>query len=99
MFNEDKEYVGLTVGKVTSLYDEVRDAILEDNVPVQDALRVITLNPAVALKLNNKGRITKGMDADLVILDEDTLEINTVIAMGKTMIENKKIKVYGTFEK
>ena len=99
MFNEKKEYIGLSVGKVATLFQEVRDAILKDNVPMEDALRVITSNPASVLKLRNKGRILKGMDADLVILDEGTLEIDTVIAKGITMIENKKIKVYGTFEK
>ena len=98
MFNEKKEYVGLRVGKVATLFEEVRDAILKDNVPMEDAIRVITSNPATNLKLSNKGRIATGMDADLVILDEGTLEIDTVIAMGITMIENKKIMVYGTFE-
>jgi beta-aspartyl-dipeptidase (metallo-type) len=98
MFNEKKELVGLRVGKVSTLFEEVRDAILKDNVPMEDAIRVITSNPATNLKLSNKGRIAPGMDADLVILDEGSLEIATVIAMGITMIENKKIKVYGTFE-
>jgi beta-aspartyl-dipeptidase (metallo-type) len=99
MFNEKKEYVGLRVGKVTTLFEEVRDAIFKENVPMEDALRVITSNPAATLKLRNKGQIAKGMDADLVILDEGTLEIDTVISKGITMIENKKIKIYGTFEK
>ena len=98
MFNEKKECIGLRVGKVVTLFEEVRDAILVDNVPIEDALRVITANPADALKLRNKGRIEKGMDADLVILDEETLEIDTVMAKGILMIENKRIKVYGTFE-
>lgn len=98
MFNEKKECIGLRVGKVVTLFEEVRDAILKDNVKMEDALRVITSNPAAALKLKNKGRIAKGMDADLVILDEGTLEIDTVIAKGIIMIENKRIKVYGTFE-
>lgn len=98
MFNEKKECIGLRVGKVVTLFQEVRDAILKDDVKMEDALRVITSNPADALKLRNKGRIAKGMDADLVILQGGTLEIDTVIAKGITMIENKKIKVYGTFE-
>ena len=98
MFNEKKEYIGLRVGKVDTLFEEVRDAILVDNVPIQDALRVITSNPADNLQLRNKGRISKGMDADLVILDEGTLKIDSVISLGITMIENKVIVVYGTFE-
>ena len=98
MFNEKKELSGLRVGKVTTLFEEVKDAILIDKVPMQDALRVITSNPATNLKLKNKGRIATGLDADLVILDEGTLEIDTVIALGITMIEHKEIIVYGTFE-
>jgi beta-aspartyl-dipeptidase (metallo-type) len=98
LFNEKKELVGLRVGKVGTLFEEVRDAILKDNVPMEDAIRVITSNPATNLKLSNKGRIATGMDADLVILDEGTLDIDSVIAMGRTMIANKKIMVYGTFE-
>ena len=98
MFNEKKEYVGLRVGKVATLFEEVRDAILKDNVPMEDALKVITSNPATALKLSNKGGIAKGMDADLVILEATTLEIQSVIAKGIMMIKDKKIKVYGTFE-
>jgi beta-aspartyl-dipeptidase (metallo-type) len=98
MFNEKKEYVGLRVGKVATLFEEVRDAILKDNVPMEDALKVITSNPATALKLRDKGRIAKGMDADLVILEETTLEIHSVIAKGIVMIKDNKIKVYGTFQ-
>lgn len=98
VFNNKKEFVGLEVGKVTSLYNEVRNGIINENIPIEKALRVITSNPAELLKLNNKGRIQIGYDADMVILDEDTLEINTVIAKGQIMVENKKVKKYGTFE-
>lgn len=98
MFNDKKEFVGLGIGKVTSLYNEVRDGIINDKIPIEKALKVITSNPADLLKLKNKGRIQKGYDADIVLLDEETLEINTVIAKGRTMVENKEIKVLGTFE-
>ena len=98
MFNDKKEYIGLRVGKVETLFQEVRAAVLEENVPLQEALKVITLNPATALKLKNKGRLAEGMDADLVILEDNTLEINSVIAKGTTMVDNKKVMVYGTFE-
>lgn len=99
IFNDKKEFIGLGIGKVTSLYNEVRDGIINENIPVEKALKVITSNPAGILKLKNKGRIQKGYDADLVILDEETLELNTVIAKGQIMVENKQLKVYGTFEK
>lgn len=97
IFNDKKEFMGLGIGKVTSLFSEVRDAVLIDGVPLEKALRVITTNPAAILKLKGKGSLAKGYDADLVLLDESTLNIDTVVAKGRTMILNKEIKVYGTF--
>lgn len=99
IFNENKEFVGLGVGKVESLYQEVRDSVLIENIPLEKAIKTITSNPAAILKLKGKGRIAKGYDADLCLLDETTLEIDTVLAKGKIMIRNKEIKAYGTFEK
>lgn len=98
MFNEKKEFVGLKVGKVTSLFQEVRDAVLDEHLPLEKVLKTITSNPATLLKLKGKGRIKEGYDADLVLLDEKHLIVDTVIAKGQIMIENKKIKVFGTFE-
>lgn len=98
-FNERKELVGLSVGKVESLFGEVRDAVLLEKVPLEKALKTITSNPAAILKLKDKGRIEKGFAADLCLLDEDSLEIDTVIAKGRIMIQEKQIKVLGTFEK
>lgn len=98
LFDEKGEFVGLGVGKVTSLFDAVRNSVRKENIPVETALKVVTSNPARNLKLHNKGRIEIGKDADLVLLDQD-LEIDTVIARGQIMVENKEIKVKGTFEK
>ncbi|EOC99249.1 beta-aspartyl-peptidase [Caldisalinibacter kiritimatiensis] len=97
-FNEDGEYIGLQVGKVTSLYEAVRAGILEDGLKIEDAIKVITSNPANILKLHNKGYIKENKDADIVLLDKDDLSIDTVIALGKVMIRNKQVFVKGTFE-
>ena len=99
IFNERKEFVKLGVGKVTSLFNEVRDAVLVEGVPMEKALKAITSNPAAILKLKGKGRIGKHFDADLCLLEEGTLDINTVIAKGKVMMKDKKVLVYGTFER
>ena len=50
------------------------------------------------MKLKGKGRVEKGFDADLCILDANTLDIDTVIAKGKMMSSAKMPIVYGTFE-
>lgn len=98
-FNEMGEYVGLQVGKIESLYQEVRDAIIIEDIGMHDAIRVITSNPADILKLSTKGYIEEGRDGDLVILDKDDFNINTVIAMGRIMIKDKGVVVKGAFEK
>jgi len=97
-FDNKGKYVGLGIGKVTSLYKEIRDAIIDEGVAIEDAIRVITSNPADILKLNRKGYIKEDMDGDVVILNKDDLNISSVIAKGKVMILDGKIKVRGTFE-
>ncbi|MCP8968966.1 beta-aspartyl-peptidase [Ectobacillus ponti] len=97
-FHADGEFAGLQVGKVSSLYKEVRDAVLEEGIPLETALQVITSNPAAVLKLPQKGAVQAGKDADLVLLKRDTLEIHTVIAKGNIMVECGQPMVKGMFE-
>lgn len=97
-FNKEGEYLGLQVGKVSSLFHEVRDAVIDENIPLEIALKVITSNPAQVLKLRQKGMVETGYDADIVLLNEETLQIDTVIAHGKSMVEGGKTLVKGTFE-
>ena len=98
IFNEKKEYVGIGIGKSTCLLKSIKDAVFNANIPLETAIRAITSNPAKVLKLKNKGRIEKGLDSDLCMLDKDTLDIDTVIAKGNIMIQNKEVLVYGNFE-
>ncbi|MCG1022607.1 beta-aspartyl-peptidase [Sutcliffiella horikoshii] len=97
-FDEDGEFIGLQLGRVTSLYKEVREAIVEQGVEPANAFKVITENPAKILRLSSKGTIDVGKDADLVLLDESTFEIESVMALGRKMLWNKKLLEKGTFE-
>ncbi len=97
MFNEKKEFVGLGVGKSTCLIKAIKECIFKEEIPLEIAIRAITSNPAKILKLNKKGKIEVNMDADLCLLDEN-LNVDTVIAKGKIMVENKKAVVFGMFE-
>lgn len=99
VFAADGTFLGLGVGKVSSLYREFRDAVQQDGVSLSDALKPVTRNPAFLLKLENKGRIREGADADLVMADADSLEIDTVIARGTVMISGKQVLKKGTFER
>lgn len=91
------QFIGLGVGKVTSLYNELIASVRNQNIPLSQALLPVTSNPAQLLKLKGKGCITEGNDADMVILNND-LSIHSVFCKGKTMIENGEIIIKGTFE-
>ncbi len=98
IFNEKKEFVGIGVGKSTCLLKSIKDAVFTENLPLETVIRAVTSNPAKVLKLKNKGKIQRDMDADLCLLDESTLDIDTVIAKGRIMVQNKQPVVFGTFE-
>jgi beta-aspartyl-dipeptidase (metallo-type) len=97
IFNEKKEYIGIGIGKSTSLIKAIKECVFKEDIPLEIAIRAITSNPARILKLNKKGNIDINMDADLCLLDEN-LDVDTVIAKGRVMVQNKKPVVYGTFE-
>ena len=98
IFGKDGAFLGLGVGRVTSLYREVRDAILTEGVEISKALKTVTANPADLLKLTGKGRIAPGKDADLVLVDRDSLHIHTVLAKGRLMVKEGAAAQKGTFE-
>ena len=98
-FDGEGKLIGLGIGSVKSLYKEVRDAVLVEGVALEEAIKVITSNVADHLKLKNKGRISVEKDADLVIVDSETLEITGVIAKGKELISGGNTLIKGTFEK
>ena len=60
----------------------VRVAVKEADIPILDAVKMMTATPARIMKLATKGKIAYDMDADFVIFDED-VSIKTVFADGK----------------
>ncbi|MBU9711386.1 beta-aspartyl-peptidase [Evansella tamaricis] len=97
-FDERGELVGLEVGKVVSLFHEIRLAYKREGISLEEVLKVATSNPADILKLPQKGRVSVEKDADLLFLNKKKFEIEGVMAKGKWMIKNKEILKRGTFE-
>ncbi len=98
VFNAAGEITGLQVGDMRALFAEVADAVKQEGIPLETALKVITSNPADTLKLPQKGRVREGCDADLVLVDEKTLSIRGVIARGVFMMRGGELLQKGTFE-
>jgi len=97
-FDQENHFIGMGVGSAKSLLVGIKEAVQKEDIPLEIALRAVTSNPARVLKLDQKGRIAVGKDADLCLLDKETLEIDTVIANGTIMVQEKQVKVWGTFE-
>ena len=98
VFNEKGEYQGIGIGKASCLLKEVRECVKRENISLETVLKGVTSNPASVLKLGRKGYIREEFDADICLLSEDTLELQTVIAKGQVMVQDGKQQVFGTFE-
>ena len=97
-FNEKKEFVGMRIASVSSLHQEFIDLVKEENLPMEQAIKVTSTNIAQHLKLTQKGEIRTGKDADILVLDKESLKIKHVIAKGKILMENEEVVKFGTFE-
>lgn len=97
-FDENGNLDGLGICSVSSLYREIKFAIEECNVSIEDAISVATANVSNLLKLNNKGRIDIGKDADIVIINKENMKIDSVLAKGIALVKNGRALIKGTFE-
>lgn len=99
IFNEEGELQGLQVGQVRSLFDSFRDAVKRHHVPLAHALTAVTAAPASVLGLSQKGRVAVGLDADLLLLRRDDLQLDSVVAKGRLLVQGGQALVKGTFER
>ncbi|MAA57113.1 MAG: beta-aspartyl-peptidase [Cryomorphaceae bacterium] len=88
--DEQGNFIGFRRAPVDQNYREVVRLVKEGKVPLEQALKLITTNPAKNLGLKNKGGIEAGMDADFCCLNND-LNLEAVFAKGKQLMENGKV--------
>lgn len=98
VFNDQGELVSLKTGSMTSLHEQLVRAVTEFGVELSSALKAVSQNPARILKLENKGTVELGRDADLLLLDAKSLELTGVIAQGEWMMKEQQLLRRGTFE-
>lgn len=95
-FDAHGRVCGMDVGESGALLDSL-NAVLARGVALERALPAYTLNPAQLLRLDGKGRVEVGADADLVTLDERGAAHDVFIG-GVAHLRDGAILRHGQFE-
>lgn len=72
-----------------STTDRLLRTAIASGIPITEALRMLTVNPAKRIGLKNKGWIRSGYDADIVLLDRK-LEVVGCLSCGKIIRWDRK---------
>ncbi|HIA37924.1 MAG TPA: beta-aspartyl-peptidase, partial [Planctomycetes bacterium] len=80
-FDDQGQMLKYDVGTSASLLETLNE-LTNSGMALEDALPAFTSNPAEHLKLDGKGRIAVGYDADLVLLEEDGSVVSVFTAAG-----------------
>jgi len=89
--------IGFRKAPIDLNYAEFKALVQKGGLPIEQAITLITCNPAHNLALKTKGRIAVGFDADFCFMDEQ-LVLTDVIARGQPMMRDNKIIAKGHFE-
>ncbi len=96
VFDKSGKLIALTIASEHDLFRKFRDLVRKGLLKLEEALWPFATNSADFYKLVRKGRIAEGLDADILILNKN-LELDTVIAGGRRMMEDGKVIARGTF--
>lgn len=95
-FDADGLLVEMDVGRSVALAHTLAE-LLHRGLPLGSVLPVFCANVARLLRLQHKGRIAVGCDADLVVLDGEH-RIRDVVARGVPMVKDGAPITLGAFE-
>lgn len=97
-FNDKQECIGLTYVTPCGLHQLVQQLVALKILPLEQALTLVTSNPARVLGLGQKkGQVAVGYDADMLIYAADAA-IESVIAKGRVAVWEGKHIIKGRFE-
>lgn len=73
------------------LAEQVRGLVTTHGFSLDLVLPLVTTNPARILKLPRKGRVADGCDADMLVVEPETLIIRDVIVRGQRLVQNGEV--------
>jgi beta-aspartyl-dipeptidase (metallo-type) len=79
------------------IWQQLTAAVRDDGFSLEEMLPLATAHPAEALKLEGKGRLEPGRDADVLVVRRESLEIVDVIAKGRVLFRRGKLVVRERF--
>jgi len=89
-----------TISTVLQLFDDIRKCVLNKGIGFETGIKTVTSNVAKVLKIYpQKGTLSRGSDADILVLNKDDLGVDKVIINGSVMIDGGKVLKKGNFEK
>jgi len=97
-FDDNGRLVDLQAAKVKTLHRSMVAAHQQFGLPLAQALAAVTRNPAQILNLKGKGCIKQGYDADLLLMEKDSLAVSHVWSQGQLMVESGTALISGNFE-
>jgi beta-aspartyl-dipeptidase (metallo-type) len=80
-----------------TLLDQIRSCVLEHGCSIEQTLPFVTSNTARVLKLQNKGCLEVGADADVLVLRRESLELVTVIGGGTLFMSDGQLQRSETY--
>lgn len=80
-----------SINSPQSLFEQVRSCVLKYDFPLEQTLACVTTNTAAVLKLDHKGRLAVGCQADALVLRQGSLEIKDVIARGRCLVRDGQL--------
>jgi beta-aspartyl-dipeptidase (metallo-type) len=66
-------------------------SVRDEGLPLETVLPAFTSHTARALKLDTKGCLEEGADADVVLLDADSLAVTDAFARGRQVLSNGSV--------
>lgn len=98
VFDKKGELIGLTIATQQTLLDNFKYLVKKEILSLEKAIKLFSTNAAHYYRLTNKGRLSPGKDADLLIFDQH-LQLHQVISRGQLALNEGEPLLKNTFSR